>query len=419
MFKFTKKMVAIHIIQNVPPSNLNRDDNGAPKDARFGGTMRARLSSQSQKAAVRKVFMEEDRENTGVCTRYPATSVAAHVAGKLGLGLDEVQDKVICGLKNCAALNIGFDKKTGKFNEKLPAMVKLSQNEIRAFADIIVEYWDQIDPKKEAANAAASDKKASKDASSEAQNIDDVASQDKNLSGYAKEMAKKMKDVMERPDVEGAKDTALFGRMMASAPGANIDAACQVAHAISTNEVMREFDFFTATDDNNPRDTVAGGMMGTMEFNSSCFYRYANVNIPLLSGNLASDNDMALDCLTEFLEKFALTLPGGKQNSYAAHTPPAFVAIVLQENRAPLNMANAFEKAIQEDQEGEASISDKSVQAFVDFERIANTAMCSRKDRAKPEVFAINMSKAQMPSNYKMFSSLADMIDGVAAALKG
>src|ERR1035441_7956760 len=42
-----------HLIQNFVPSNLNRDDTGAPKDAFFGGYRRARISSQCFKRAIR------------------------------------------------------------------------------------------------------------------------------------------------------------------------------------------------------------------------------------------------------------------------------------------------------------------------------------------------------------------------------
>jgi len=44
-----KTIVEIHVLQNFAPSNLNRDDTGAPKDALFGGTRRARISSQCAK----------------------------------------------------------------------------------------------------------------------------------------------------------------------------------------------------------------------------------------------------------------------------------------------------------------------------------------------------------------------------------
>ena len=34
----------IHAIQVLPPSNVNRDDTGSPKTARYGGVVRARVS---------------------------------------------------------------------------------------------------------------------------------------------------------------------------------------------------------------------------------------------------------------------------------------------------------------------------------------------------------------------------------------
>ena len=43
----------LHILQNFAPSNLNRDDTGAPKDCEFGGHRRARISSQCLKRAIR------------------------------------------------------------------------------------------------------------------------------------------------------------------------------------------------------------------------------------------------------------------------------------------------------------------------------------------------------------------------------
>ena len=50
--------VELHLIQNFAPSNLNRDDTGAPKDCEFGGYRRARISSQCLKRAVRTAFKD-------------------------------------------------------------------------------------------------------------------------------------------------------------------------------------------------------------------------------------------------------------------------------------------------------------------------------------------------------------------------
>jgi len=141
-------------------------------------------------------------------------------------------------------------------------------------------------------------------------------------------------------------DVALFGRMLAVMPEKNQHAACQVAHAISTHAVEREFDFYTAVDDLKPEDTAGADMMGTVEFNSACFYRYAVVDWEKLKANLQSDAELAEKGLKAFLEGFVVAEPTGKQNTFAAHNQPEFVAITVRRNTAPRNLANAFEIAI-------------------------------------------------------------------------
>jgi CRISPR system Cascade subunit CasC len=41
----SRTIVDVHILQTVPPSNLNRDDTGSPKTAVYGGVRRSRVSS--------------------------------------------------------------------------------------------------------------------------------------------------------------------------------------------------------------------------------------------------------------------------------------------------------------------------------------------------------------------------------------
>ncbi len=47
-------LVEIHVIQNHAPANMNRDEQGNPKTAIFGGVQRARISSQCLKRSIRK-----------------------------------------------------------------------------------------------------------------------------------------------------------------------------------------------------------------------------------------------------------------------------------------------------------------------------------------------------------------------------
>ena len=52
----------VHVIQTVPPSNINRDDTGSPKTAQYGGVRRARVSSQAWKKAMRDYFLENGKK---------------------------------------------------------------------------------------------------------------------------------------------------------------------------------------------------------------------------------------------------------------------------------------------------------------------------------------------------------------------
>jgi len=106
------------------------------------------------------------------------------------------------------------------------------------------------------------------------------------------------------------------------------------------------FDGGKAVDDLKPEDTAGADMMGTVEFNSACFYRYAVVDWEKLKLNLQADTDLATKGLRTFMEGFVVAEPTGKQNTFAAHNPTEFVAVSVRRNAAPRNLANAFETAI-------------------------------------------------------------------------
>lgn len=143
-----------------------------------------------------------------------------------------------------------------------------------------------------------------------------------------------------------ALDVALFGRMLADLPEKNQDAACQVAHAISTHAVEREFDFYTAVDDLKPEDNAGADMIGTVEFNSACFYRYAALDLEKLHENLQGDTELTLKGLEAFLRAVVKAKPSGKQNSFAAHNDPEYVLFTVRQEADPRSLANAFEKPV-------------------------------------------------------------------------
>jgi CRISPR system Cascade subunit CasC len=305
--------IEFHLIQNFVPSNLNRDDTGAPKDALFGGHRRARVSSQCFKRAIRINAAEMANippEFQGVRTKKLKQLLESRLAelGKSGAGAR------IDGALSAAGLKIKDDGKT-------EYLLFLGQGEIEGLAQLINRHWDAL-----GSTQATAEKKTKKEA----------------RAGAPAEVVKEAKAIL---DGKKAVDVAMFGRMLADLPGVNQDAACQVAHAISTHRVEREFDYFTAVDDKGGADETGAGMIGQVEFNSATFYRYAVIDAHKLVENLKQDKELALSGIRAFVQAMARAIPTGKQNSFAAHNLPSFIGVVLR-HASPVNLANAFERPV-------------------------------------------------------------------------
>ena len=305
-------MIEIHALQNFAPSNLNRDDTGAPKDALFGGTRRARVSSQCTKRAVREYFKEQNKAWVANRTKRIVDDLKKRVTPRLKdqKGLSE---EILVKAIEAAVSSLGSKKKVKVDKErKTDVLLFLSPKEIDSLEGVIAETYADL------------------------------------LKGKpSDEVVKRLNDAIDGENRSRLSvDVALFGRMLAVMPEKNQNAACQVAHAISTHSVEREFDFYTAVDDLKPEDTAGADMMGTVEFNSACFYRYAVVDWEMLVENLQGDTELAAKGLRAFLEGFVVAEPTGKQNTFAAHNAPEFIAISVRRKTAPRNLANAFETAI-------------------------------------------------------------------------
>lgn len=314
-------IIELHLLQNFVPSNLNRDDTGSPKDCEFGGYRRARISSQCLKRAMRKYVASEnllDSENLGYRTRRLLDHLVKRLEGK-----DEEQAKSAI-TKLLAARKIQVD------DEKTQYLLFLGENEINGLAKLIHEHWDVLSADAEGKPKEEGKKKSSKEKKKE------------GAQAIPAEIGKAIDAIFHGSK---AADVAMFGRMAADVPGFNVDAACQVAHAISTNKADIEFDYFTAVDDLMPNDETGAGMIGTVELTSACFYRYAAIHGKQLVDNLHGDEDLAEKTVLAFLRAAVEAVPSGKQNSTAAHNPPSFVMAVVRPSGC-VNLANAFVKPV-------------------------------------------------------------------------
>lgn len=288
--------VDIHAVQTVPPSCINRDDTGSPKSARFGGVERHRVSSQAWKRAVRNDFETYlDTDDLGERTKLVVAQVAAKVM-ELREDITE-EDALKHATSVLKAADIAVDSKKA---EQTAYLIFLSRQEIQRLAEAAVSIADGEKITKKAAR--------------------DLLMQDTAI------------------------DIALFGRMLADAPEANVDAACQVEHALSVHKAVPEFDYYTAVDDLQAEDNAGAGMIGTTEFVSSTLYRYATINVDKLVENLGS-KEAAARAVEAFIKSFVVSMPTGKQNSFANRTRPDFVLVEVR-NDQPVSFVNAFENPV-------------------------------------------------------------------------
>lgn len=280
--------IEIHVLQNFAPSCLNRDDTNTPKTCEFGGALRARVSSQSWKKAVRDYFREEHIVPTGLRTRLLLGQLKEKLAGQVP------DDKIAKFLEDHYSK---FDKDD---KARSAVLLFISDQEIDAIAHCLI---NGLDKKVAAGKLAAAGKSV---------------------------------------------DLALFGRMLAENKGMRIDGACQVAHALSTHRVNMETDYFTAVDDlaKGTEENTGAGMVGIQGYNSACLYRYAMVDVKQLSKNLQGDAQLTLAAVEAFIRAFCLVIPSAKQNSMAAQNLPSLVLLVARDRGVPVSLANAFAKPV-------------------------------------------------------------------------
>lgn len=308
--------VDIHVLQTVPPSNLNRDDAGSPKQAIYGGVRRARVSSQAWKRAARKAFAEQvPPERLATRTKKISGLLSDRLIARTGMA-EEHATRLATTLLSPLKIT------PGRKAAETAYLLFFGRPQLERLVDEVADRADDL---------AALDDEQLKDA------LKDVPVRDILSSGHPI-------------------DVALFGRMVADLPGLNVDAATQVAHALSTHQVELEFDYYTAVDDENPKEDTGAGMIGTVEFNSATLYRFATVGVHQLIDNLGGDVEAAMEALRVFVSAFVTSMPTGHENSFAHRTTPSLVSVVVRDDQ-PVNLVSAFEAPVRADERGIAQLS--------------------------------------------------------------
>lgn len=315
------RFLQLHILTSYPPANLNRDDMGRPKTARMGGSDRLRVSSQSLKRHWRTsdLFQQALSGHLGIRTKM--------------LGVKMYESLVEAGITEKKARDWA-QSIAGQFG-KLKKLKKKDQTD--SLSDLEIEQLVHI-------------------SFAEQQVIDAIVA---TLISEQREASEDELKILRHEEMSA--DIALFGRMLASKPAFNVEAACQVAHAISVHSVVIEDDYFTAVDDLNDGSEDAGAShIGETGFAAGLFYTYICINKELLITNLGGDKSLADKAVAAVTEVAVKVAPAGKQNSFGSH---AYASYVMAESgdQQPRSLSVAFLKPVGKQEEDYA---DEAIRAL-------------------------------------------------------
>ncbi|WP_434527059.1 type I-E CRISPR-associated protein Cas7/Cse4/CasC [Photorhabdus asymbiotica] len=300
------QFIQLHLLTSYAPSNLNRDDLGRPKTAKMGGFERLRVSSQSLKRHWRtsELFEQALSENIGIRTKRFGIKVFEAL---LGAGVKEKSAKA---LASTIAGVFGKTKKDALEIEQLAHISPAEQRSVMSLVAILAQ--ENRAPTSEELNLLKAE--------------------------------------------QTAVDIALFGRMLASSPAFNVEAACQVAHAISVHSVVVEDDYFTAVDDlNDGKSDTGSAHIGESGFAAALFYSYVCINKTQLIENLGGDEVLANKAIKALTEAAIKISPTGKQNSFASRAYASF-ALAEKGEQQPRSLSVAFLKPINDSDLGPSAI---------------------------------------------------------------
>lgn len=312
-------LIELHTLTAHAPSNLNRDDFGRPKTALFGGTERARISSQSLKRAVRTSDYLRKQLDGRLSTR--SRDIPQMIYNRLAPRYEGDSAAVERLEQACQAVTHALGKPDAKRGPlHISQIVFLTPDELERLEAVVVE-------KVENGGKLAAPKTLGNTLAAEAG------------------LDQKPRDAV---------DMALFGRMTTDDANAfaDVEAAMQVMHPISTHTTITETDYFTAVDDVPTSDDERGSAhLNELDFNSAVYYKYFSCDFDRLAGNL-KDRESAIEALITFLDAACRIAPSGKQNSFASHSMASAALLVVREAKTPCSLAEAFERPVPPSEEG-------------------------------------------------------------------
>ncbi|MDX3077861.1 type I-E CRISPR-associated protein Cas7/Cse4/CasC [Streptomyces sp. MI02-7b] len=323
------RYIAVHALQAVPASLLNRGEDNEPKTLKIGNTTRTMLSSQSLKRPLR-LDLEEQLDEHAARTRMVPLRVAD--ALREAGWPNDLATFAGAQIALCASSEgLKTDPQQGGLTL---AMLYLPRDVINDLTALCQEHRATLE-----AAATRQTTTTPQQVKGRRKKTDDIDAKPLPTREVAALLRQRTATIN------------LFGRMLAEIPGANVEAAVQMAPAFTTHTSHPTPSFFTAVDDWPTPGASGSAHMQTEFLTTGVFYRYATVNLTELLHNLNGDQDQARQLLALFIESFILSLPKAKHTSTAPHTLPSLVHYAVRDRR-PVSYAAAFDQPVKATQTG-------------------------------------------------------------------
>ncbi len=383
--------INIHTLISHPSSMMNRDDSGLQKTAIFGGSTRSRISSQCLKRAIRQ---SEIYKKT-----VDEISIRTRLVDDLIYVLKEKIDNEDLATIDAVITMLAYKPKN------LESNIKMDDEEIDSTDEngnnIKVKTGEKIRVFKSVQPYSVSEIREliilARQESPEAFDLI-TAGLEKGAKKAEKEKFKKAVEKIHKllPSVRSRIDIALSGRMDTNCYERNVEAAMSVAHSLTTHSADIEVDWFTACDDLAEQGS---GHIGTTEFSSGVFYRYASINVDLLAKNTQKSKQELTAIIHTIIRCFAQVSPSAKQKTFAAHNHADFVLVAQSDQ--PLSLANAFRKGIKNNTE----VMEKSIQSLVNhYEKIVAGY------ELNSQALAFDMTDTTNSEQIKLVNKLSELV---------
>ena len=339
------RFLQIHTLHSYPAALLNRDDSGLAKRMPFGGATRTRISSQCLKRHWRVAdgeFALNDID--GAADAIRSRNVIDRSVIDVIRTSTNASDEVLEAVQDALNIEIYGDRGASE-GDRQPLLLGSPEVEYlleKTTAICNAHPEDATVASQLATGLLVTNEKIRKASGATARNLRDARRAATEF--FDSEELENFEAFRKSAELPGGLVGALFGRMVTSDPGANIEAAIHVQHAFTVHREESESDYFSVVDDLQRDDEDAGAAhIGDMELTAGLFYGYVVVDVPGLASNLSGSRQLAGDVVQRLVHLIAKVSPGAKLGSTAPYAA-ADMMLIEAGSRQPRSLANAFRK---------------------------------------------------------------------------